>query len=150
MWPSGLPEACFTCLQVYPIFGQDFDPRIKVGWQWRHVGGTARRFGDDINFFNGSVVHGMRYNSTDGVAGPSHMPIKGFKGVENWTQAGAAGAIVHIFHPSFWGNWFFELESFDPENSTLMLGPGGFQEAHGEYCLLAPLSYRPVALRSGK
>ena len=51
---------------MYPIFGQDFDPRDLdatgkkvVGWQWRHIGGTARRFGDNINFFNGSVPHGM-------------------------------------------------------------------------------------------
>jgi hypothetical protein len=35
---------------VYPIFGEDFDPRDLdaagniVGWQWRHFGGTVRVF----------------------------------------------------------------------------------------------------------
>ncbi len=44
---------------VYPIWGRDFDPRDRrgdqvVGWQWHHVGGTSRRFGDDVGFFNGT------------------------------------------------------------------------------------------------
>ena len=38
---------------VYPIWGRDYDPRDRrggeiVGWQWHHVGGTSRRFGDDV------------------------------------------------------------------------------------------------------
>ena len=38
-----------------PIWGKDFDPRDVrdgeiVGWQWHHVGGSARRFGTTYNF----------------------------------------------------------------------------------------------------
>ena len=51
---------------VYPIYGRDFDPRDVrdgeiVGWQWHHVGGDARRFGDDLSFWNGTAATSMRF-----------------------------------------------------------------------------------------
>ena len=106
------------------------DPGARLQPKGRHVGGTARRFGDNINFFNGSVNHAMRYNTTPGVDhGGRKMP--GFEGVESWTKEGALGAIVHIFHPDYWGNWLFELESFNATAKSFAFGAGGFQEAHG-------------------
>jgi hypothetical protein len=38
---------------------------------------------------------------------------------------------VHLYHPDFWGNWHYELRSFNSTAHTLMFGKGGFQEAHG-------------------
>ena len=62
--------------------------------------------------------------------------MPGFEGVENWTEEGARGAIVHVYHPDYWGNWLFELESFNATAKSLAFGAGGFQEAHGQSKIL--------------
>jgi len=116
----------------YPFYGVDLDPRdvapdktTIVGWQWRHFGGTARRFGDNMCFFNGSVPTGMRYNTNASTNRGGHN-VSAFQGVDHWTQDGAAGAIVHVFHPAFWGNWMYELAAFNASAATLAFGKGAF------------------------
>jgi hypothetical protein len=116
----------------YPFYGVDLDPRdlapdktTIVGWQWRHFGGTARRFGDNMCFFNGSVPTGMRYNTNASTNRGGHN-VSAFQGVDQWTRDGAVGAIVHVFHPAFWGNWMYELAAFNASASTLAFGKGAF------------------------
>ena len=45
--------------------------------------------------------------------------------------ANGSSAIVHAAHQSYWGNWMFEVASFNPANASLSLGAGGWQEARG-------------------
>eukprot|EP01047_Picozoa_sp_COSAG01_P028165 COSAG01_NODE_1883_length_8988_cov_67.877264_12_plen_535_part_00 len=134
---------------VYPIWGRDYDPRdvdhatgqIK-GWQWHHVGGTSRRFGDDVGFFNGTAPTSMRYgdpNATIGArcdvtAGGQCRAFSPFRAeLQGWTTEGAVGAIAHVFHPAFWGNWQFEVAKvYKTRGATeLHFQRGGFQEGHG-------------------
>ena len=134
---------------VYPIWGRDFDPRDRdhsgtiVGWQWHHVGGTSRRFGDDVGFFNGTVATSMKYGDPNETIGANCS--EGIGGVvtggqcrkfspfvaDGWTSAGASGGIAHVFHDAFWGNWQFEIESIDAESQDIIFKQGGFQEGHG-------------------
>jgi hypothetical protein len=120
---------------VYPIFGRDFDPRDRgrsgevVGWQWRHVGGTANRFGDRTCFFNGTVPTGLKWNPRPSV--DKHgLPLRGFS-AGTWSVAGAKRAVAHVFHPDFWGNWVWQVAGVNASATTLKFGRGGWQEAHG-------------------
>ncbi|UJR19719.1 hypothetical protein I4U23_022853 [Adineta vaga] len=47
----------------------------------------------------------------------------------NWTKPDTG--FVHTFHGGFWGSWVFEVASINSTQNTIMLGRGGFQEAHG-------------------
>lgn len=59
----------------------------------------------------------------------------------NWTKEGYANARVHVFHPAFWGNWVFSLDSVDPGTRELHFDaelPGGWQEGHGGSMRIQP------------
>ena len=121
---------------VYPDFGKDLDPRDLdaqgniVGWQWLHAGGDASRYGDNRNFFNGTVPSGMYFNATPS-KDRSGNAVSGFNATL-WTDArGYKDAIVHVFHNAFWGNWFFQLKNVSGADRTILFGRGGWQESHG-------------------
>lgn len=153
---------------VYPIWGRDYDPRDVqngevVGWQWHHVGGTARRFGDDASFWNGTVARSMRFgdanksiglNCSSGIGGVTTggqcRGFSPFAGAERWTTDGAAGAVAHVFHNAFWGNWQFEIESVDPgvEDGDIVFSKGGFQEGHGGRIENQPFFIEGVTVRT--
>eukprot|EP01062_Namystynia_karyoxenos_P055927 TRINITY_DN46934_c0_g1_i1.p1 TRINITY_DN46934_c0_g1~~TRINITY_DN46934_c0_g1_i1.p1 ORF type:complete len:941 (+),score=254.23 TRINITY_DN46934_c0_g1_i1:75-2825(+) len=48
---------------------------------------------------------------------------------KNWSSA--KGAVLHAYQGPHWGDWAFEVDSFDPKTRTINLGRGGFQEARG-------------------
>ena len=101
---------------VYPIFGEDFDPR--GGGNWYHVGGPGKRFVDQRGFWNGSVPTGLKYNET-------------VFNASDWTSDGYAGAIAHVFHNALWGNWQFLIRSIDSDQQQIAFHPGGWQEGRG-------------------
>jgi hypothetical protein len=131
---------CACSLQLDPSSGHDHDFREPPstnnplgGWQWLHVGGDADRFADRRSYWNGSVTLGLRYNRTGGVTRNGYN-VSGFD-ASRWTAAGAEGALAHVFHNSYWGNWQFRVDGAGVNSSAQTVRfraeGGGWQEGHG-------------------
>ena len=79
-----------------------------------YTGGALSRFSPPYSYWDTSVPRGLT----------------GFPRAKNWTNPSEWR--VHAYHPASWGNWGFEVDSFDAgANSTLRFGRGGNQEARG-------------------
>lgn len=105
---------------IYPVFGQDLDPR--GGGHWFHIG--DERFADNKGFWNGTIMTGMRYNSTSGF------------NCSNWTRDGYRDAVAHVFHNALWGNWQFRIQSIKTKTEQIDFNAsgmvhGGWQEGRG-------------------
>jgi hypothetical protein len=51
-----------------------------------------------------------------------------------WTKktwAHPEKAVVHMFHPGYWGGWVFQVASIDTSKNMINFSRGGFQEARG-------------------
>lgn len=101
---------------VYPVFGEDLDPR--GGGNWYHVGGTGTRFVNQRGFWNGSVSMGLQYNETT-------------LNTSQWTADGYKHAVAHVFHNAFWGNWQYLLQSVNATQQQIDFSHGGWQEGRG-------------------
>jgi hypothetical protein len=111
---------------VLPSADRSFDVFFP-DWTWALQEGPRANFEPPEGYWlnphpNGgsmnTVPTGFRYN-------PSQFSPR----VNLWTDLSAAS--VHVFHGGYWGNWMFGIDHVDTENSTLVFGPGGWQEARG-------------------
>ena len=109
---------------IYPYFGSDNDPRGK--WEAYHVGGDAKRFIDNKNFWNGTVPAGLTYNITDNLLHLNNSFIS-----KNNTNINPF--IANVFHTALWGNWIFTIDQINAEKGQIGFNFGGFQEGHGGY-----------------
>ncbi|CAF4968551.1 unnamed protein product [Rotaria sp. Silwood1] len=49
--------------------------------------------------------------------------------LSNWSKPSTG--FVHTFHGGYWGSWVFGIASSNSTENTIIVGRGGFQEAHG-------------------
>lgn len=90
------------------------------------LGGSASVFNPPRNYWSVTTPRGvMNY------AVPRGLTVE--KGalphLNNWSKP--TTGFVHAFHGGNWGSWVFEIASSNGTENTIMLGRGGFQEAHG-------------------
>ena len=81
--------------------------------QKTYAGGALKRFTPAVSFWESSVPTGMTLQRA-----------------RSWTKP--AQWKVHGYHPELWGNWGFQVASYENETGTMAFGvQGGHQEARG-------------------
>ena len=97
---------------IYPYFGSDKDPRGE--WEAYHIGGDAKRFADDKNFWNGTVPAGLTYNISDNLLQLSDSFV-------------SDEFIANVFHTALWGNWLFSIDHINASQGQIGFNFGGFR-----------------------
>jgi hypothetical protein len=90
------------------------------------IGGSASVFNPPRNYWSVTTPRGiMNY------AVPRGLTVENgtLPHLSNWSKPSIG--FVHVFHGAYWGSWVFEIASINSTQNTIMLGRGGFQEAHG-------------------
>jgi hypothetical protein len=90
------------------------------------LGGGASVFNPPRNYWSVTTPRGvMNY------AVPRGLTVKNgaLPHLSNWSKPSTG--FVHAFHGGYWGSWIFEIASSNSTQNTIMVGRGGFQEAHG-------------------
>jgi hypothetical protein len=90
------------------------------------LGGGASVFNPPRNYWSVTTPRGvMNYAVPRGVI----LKNGALPHLSNWSKPSTG--FVHAFHGDYWGSWVFEIASSNITQNTIMVGRGGFQEAHG-------------------
>ena len=90
------------------------------------LGGGAFVFNPPRNYWSVTTPRGvMNYAVPRGLT----MKNGALPHLSNWSKPSTG--LVHAFHGGYWGSWVFEIASSNGTDNTIVLGRGGFQEAHG-------------------
>ncbi len=90
------------------------------------LGGGASVFNPPRNYWSVTTPRGvMNY------AVPRGFTLKNdaLSHLSNWSKPSTG--FLQVFHGDYWGSWVFEIASSNSTQNTIMVGRGGFQEAHG-------------------
>jgi hypothetical protein len=90
------------------------------------LGGGASVFNPPRNYWSVTTPRGvMNYAVPRGLTVTNNL----LPHLSNWSKPSTG--FVHAFHGGYWGSWVFEIASSNSTQNTIMVGRGGFQEAHG-------------------
>jgi hypothetical protein len=90
------------------------------------IGGGASVFNPPRNYWSVTTPRGVL-----NYAVPRGLTVKNgqLPQLTNWSKPSTG--LLHTFHGGYWGSWVFEIASSNSTQNEIMLGRGGFQEAHG-------------------